>query len=263
MAERVAVMYAGQIAETASVEAIFSVPAHPYTRLVLATLPGPSTIRRAPLRTIAGNVPASGEWPEGCRFSGRAVRWPMGSARAAAHIRQPGSSSGLLAHGSGGLAHMMNPLLSVRDLCVHYASRHGDRDSIVSGGRRLFDLRAGETLALVGESGCGKSSTAYAILGLERATGGTIEFEGKLLGNSDERGRSGAMQIVFQDPSAGAGSPDAGRRRRRRAAGDRRRPTHSPTRTRRGGVCWSQSGSHPTVRSAIRASSLAVNVSGS
>jgi peptide/nickel transport system ATP-binding protein len=71
MADRVAVMYGGRIAETASVEAIFSVPAHPYTRLLLATLPGPSTIRRAPLRTIAGNVPASGEWPEGCRFRTR------------------------------------------------------------------------------------------------------------------------------------------------------------------------------------------------
>ena len=97
----------------------------------------------------------------------------------------------------------MDPLLSVRNLCVHYAVRHGGRDSVVKAVDGVsFELAAGETLALVGESGCGKSSTAYAILGLERATAGTIEFEGKALGNADERGRSGAMQIVSQDPSA-------------------------------------------------------------
>jgi peptide/nickel transport system ATP-binding protein len=71
MADRVAVMYGGRIVETASVDAIFAAPAHPYTRLLLATLPGVTTIRRAPLRTIAGNVPGSGEWPDGCRFRTR------------------------------------------------------------------------------------------------------------------------------------------------------------------------------------------------
>jgi oligopeptide transport system ATP-binding protein len=95
---------------------------------------------------------------------------------------------------------MTAPLLSVRDLRVHYRGRR-DGAVVRAVDGVSFDVAAGETLALVGESGCGKSSTAYGILGLERTAGGTLSFEGAPLTASDARGRSGAMQIVFQDPS--------------------------------------------------------------
>ena len=71
------------------------------------------------------------------------------------------------------------PLLRVRDLKVHFTGRDARRSTIKAVDGVSFDLAAGRTLALVGESGCGKSTTAYAIVGLESATSGSIEFAGQ------------------------------------------------------------------------------------
>jgi len=75
MADRVAVMYAGQIVETASVEALFENPKHPYTRSLLNSIPGIGGEEEARLHTIQGIVPGLREMPrEGCRFAGR-IPW--------------------------------------------------------------------------------------------------------------------------------------------------------------------------------------------
>jgi oligopeptide/dipeptide ABC transporter ATP-binding protein len=71
MADRVAVMYGGRIVETGPVETIFREPAHPYTRLLLATVPRLDGARKTVLRTIEGMVPDVHSWPEGCRFRSR------------------------------------------------------------------------------------------------------------------------------------------------------------------------------------------------
>jgi oligopeptide/dipeptide ABC transporter ATP-binding protein len=71
MADRVAVMYGGRIVETGPVETIFRDPAHPYTRLLLATVPRLDGARKTVLRTIEGMVPDVHSWPEGCRFRSR------------------------------------------------------------------------------------------------------------------------------------------------------------------------------------------------
>ncbi|RST84653.1 dipeptide/oligopeptide/nickel ABC transporter permease/ATP-binding protein [Aquibium carbonis] len=68
--DRIAVMYAGEMVETAKVDALFSSPRHPYTRGLLAAMPHASD-RNPPLPTIRGNVPRPGAWPAGCRFSNR------------------------------------------------------------------------------------------------------------------------------------------------------------------------------------------------
>ncbi len=98
------------------------------------------------------------------------------------------------------------PLLRVRDLVKHFPSRgrHGGRGAAVRAVEGVsFDLTRGETLALVGESGCGKSTTARALLRLVEPTSGTIELDGEDVRGLDRRGlralRSRA-QIVFQDP---------------------------------------------------------------
>ena len=101
----------------------------------------------------------------------------------------------------------ISPLLSVRDLKVHFPIRGG-----LFGGKRgavravdgvSFDVFPGETLALVGESGCGKTTTGRAVLRLIEATAGTITFDGadvRALGSEPLRKLRRQMQIVFQDP---------------------------------------------------------------
>ena len=94
-------------------------------------------------------------------------------------------------------------LLRVTDLAVEYSVGRGRKVSAVSG--VSFDLAAGETLGLVGESGCGKSTTARAVLQLPRPTAGEVVFDGtdltKLRGEELRRVRTG-LQMIFQDPIA-------------------------------------------------------------
>ncbi|MFC7399105.1 ABC transporter ATP-binding protein [Chelatococcus sp. GCM10030263] len=103
---------------------------------------------------------------------------------------------------------MSEPLLSVTDLKVHFPVRGASRAApqvVKAVDGVALTVPAGRTVALVGESGCGKSTTAYAILGLVQATGGQVLFDGRDItrASSEERRKlAGDMQIVFQDPSA-------------------------------------------------------------
>src|ERR1700704_1042397 len=80
-------------------------------------------------------------------------------------------------------------LLSVRDLRVHYAARGTDRAVVKAVDGISFDVPAGRTVALVGESGWGKSTTPPAILGLEPLTSGSVRFEGRDITQLDRAGR--------------------------------------------------------------------------
>lgn len=99
-------------------------------------------------------------------------------------------------------------LLRVRDLKVHFKLRRGvgTPGGVVKAVDGVsFDVAAGQTVALVGESGCGKSTTAYAVIGLEQPTSGQILFDGRditSLRGSERASLSRDIQIVFQDPSA-------------------------------------------------------------
>jgi len=103
-----------------------------------------------------------------------------------------------------------SPLLSVRDLKVHFPFRRGSIFKPVRGFIRAvdgvsFDVQQGETLGLVGESGCGKSTTARAILNLLRPTGGEVHFNGDRidgLGDAQMRDYRRDLQMIFQDPFA-------------------------------------------------------------
>jgi len=105
---------------------------------------------------------------------------------------------------------MTTPLLSVRDLAKHFSVERGVVFTRVIGTVRAvdgvsFDLAEGETLALVGESGCGKSTTARLVLRLIEPSGGTIRFAGQDITRAKPAGLAAvrrAMQPVFQDPYA-------------------------------------------------------------
>ena len=92
MADEVAVMYGGRVVESGPVDTIFAAPAHPYTRLLLETVPKLDGQRKTLLRTIEGAVPAADAWPAGCRFQ---TRCPLASAQCAQRpdllpVHQPG-----------------------------------------------------------------------------------------------------------------------------------------------------------------------------
>ncbi|WP_135366489.1 ABC transporter ATP-binding protein [Halosimplex halophilum] len=101
------------------------------------------------------------------------------------------------------------PLLEVRDLEKHYPVRSGLLRRVTGHVEAVdgvsFEVRAGETVGLVGESGCGKSTTATTLLGLEEPTGGEVRFDGRpvadLAGDDRDRFRRRA-QVVFQDPNS-------------------------------------------------------------
>jgi peptide/nickel transport system ATP-binding protein len=226
MAHRVAVMYAGQIVEVAERGPFFRTPQHPYSRKLFAALPGTAK-RGVELEVIPGQVPAlSGEFA-GCRFADRCEHAfdrcrtePPGWTRLAAghvvrcHLRETeragpiavAPAPGETAAGTGARS---RPLLEVRDLKVHFPIRRGLFKRTVGHVRAVdgvsFSIRAGRTLALVGESGCGKTTAGKSILQLIRPSAGEVDFDGiplTALRGERLRQRRAEFQIVFQDPYA-------------------------------------------------------------
>jgi peptide/nickel transport system ATP-binding protein len=240
MAHRVALMYAGQIIEVAPAEDFFAAPKHPYARLLLKALPD-SAKRGEPLAAIAGTVPPLWLDFEGCRFAprcdraiagcaqqppelqvlegGRSVRCRLYSRpeefadRSAEAVSAVSAESDIrIAPECSGGALAEQPLLQVRDLKVRFALKRG----LLGGAARYFEavkgvsysLRAGQTLALVGESGCGKTTSGKAIVQLLRRQAlieGQALLEGRdlftLEGEALREARR-QVQIIFQDPFA-------------------------------------------------------------
>jgi peptide/nickel transport system ATP-binding protein len=223
MAERVGVMYAGEIVETAPRASFFAQPAHPYTQKLFAALPG-GRARRGRLATIPGSVPSPAERITGCRFRTRcdhalpicgAVAPPWREAAPGHFVRchlEIGASRNTDALSKVGAdetayaqleeAAASPALLEAHGIKVHFPIRRGVLQRAVGWVRAVdgVDLRlgAGRTLALVGESGCGKTTLGKAVLGLQPLTEGRIALVGRRLDGLAPR----AMQMVFQDPFA-------------------------------------------------------------
>ena len=224
MAQRVAVMYAGEIVELAEREAFFRAPQHPYSQKLFAALPSPRR-RAGELAVIRGQVPPLTRRFDHCRFAERcdlvfercrveapALLEPLPAHLARCHLREAGPAgpravpveSGRVPE-AGETARRV--LLSVRELKVHFPVRRGVLRRTAGYVKAVdgvsFELAEGRTLALVGESGCGKTTTGKAILKLIEPTGGEVRFDGQAisgLSRAELRPRRAAMQIVFQDP---------------------------------------------------------------
>jgi len=224
VADRVAVMYGGRIVETGPVDALFARPRHPYTTALLESLPRLDT-SGGRLDPIPGQPPVPGALPAGCSFHPRCrlgagrtrcatedpvLRGMGGGQAAACHFAEetatpkpPAEVRAPVPETAGGEA----PLLEVDDLKVHFPLRSRIL-RLTKGHVRAVDgvsltVRAGETVSLVGESGCGKTTTGRAVMGLIPITGGEIRFEGRSivgLARQPMRAVRRNMQYIFQDP---------------------------------------------------------------
>ncbi len=240
VAHRVALMYAGEIVEVASAQDFFARPRHPYARALLQALPGHGA-PGAPLLAIPGTVPSLTQTFTACRFAprctqalpaclaapvvmsepapGHSVRCLRGDeafAPAAIATPKPGPPSAVPQADPMAQAEQARkdatPVLDIQDLWVRYPVRGGALQRVVGQFNAVrgvsLRLHAGRTLALVGESGCGKTTIGKAVVQLLR---GQANISGKaLLDGQDLFSMQGdalmaarrQVQIIFQDPFA-------------------------------------------------------------
>ncbi|SAK54714.1 oligopeptide/dipeptide ABC transporter ATPase [Caballeronia pedi] len=191
VADRVLVMYRGEKVEEAQSDALFHAPKHPYTKALLAAVPTLGAMRgtdrpaKFPILEVAPVDLAPDD--------ASALR----PSEAVEKERQPAVDE------------TIRPILRVRDLVTRFPVKSGLFGRITAAvhavERVSFDLRPGETLALVGESGCGKSTTGRSLLRLVESQSGSIEFDGrdisKLAGHELQTLRRN-IQFIFQDPFA-------------------------------------------------------------
>ena len=227
MADQVALMYAGQIVEVASAADFFVRPSHPYAKLLLQALPG-EDLRGRQLAAIHGTVPPLTQAFKGCRFAPRCPYQTDGCTEKAVVMTALSESHNVrcvrvndvtlqslslppLLERLPESAHDHSVLLSVIDLSVTYSMGGG-----VLGGKKTFqavknvsfEIQKGQTLALVGESGCGKTTIGKALLQLltpQTKVSGQAMLQGQdlfqLQGQALQASRK-QMQIIFQNPFA-------------------------------------------------------------
>jgi peptide/nickel transport system ATP-binding protein len=222
-ADRILVMYAGRIVEAGPTREMFAHPRHPYTEALLGAIPRLDQDREEKLRSIPGQPPDLAHPPAGCRFAPRCAvatdrcrtedptlttdDGPLAYACFHPRPARPAAATTTARPPAAPIEAKRGRLL-LELVGVHkeyptpggLLSRQSQTLKAVSG--ISFTVSAGETFALVGESGCGKSTTGRLIVGLDEPTDGSISFAGEALARRRQRVRPRDMQLVFQDPSA-------------------------------------------------------------
>lgn len=219
-ADRVAVMYGGNLVERAPVNDLFANPSHPHTRGLLRSIPR-LTDKDADLVPIKGTPPNLLAPPEFCVFAPRCA-----SATDECRAQKPVLDNIATDHAvacfhvgnlntarevEGAVVRAQIPkgdvLLEVRNLKKYFPIKRGVFRRTVGYVRALddvsFDVRQGETLGFVGESGCGKSTTGRVVLGLLDPTEGNVVFDGRSIATLTPEQRQQKrrhMQMVFQNP---------------------------------------------------------------
>jgi peptide/nickel transport system ATP-binding protein len=228
--DRIGVMYAGELVEEGSIGDVFRDPRHPYTRGLLDCIPVLGSDKRSsPLLPIAGQMPSALHRPQGCIFASRCgyvdaarcrtSRIPTRSVNGADHRVQCVRSHELAPRtppvGQAAAAPAGERdgelVLDIANLRKNYHqsgglfSRTGGYDVKALNEVSIWAKR-GKTLAIVGESGCGKSTFAKILTGLEQASGGKVVVEGIDIGDVPvERRPQGVkrkLQMVFQNPDS-------------------------------------------------------------
>ncbi|MGM7666412.1 dipeptide ABC transporter ATP-binding protein [Microbacterium sp. A93] len=216
--DRIAVMYAGRLVELASTKDLFEQPKHQYSKALLESLPRADQPRHSQLPTLVGTPPDPLGSPNACRFAGRCpAEIDLCTQERPQMTEGPGQghkfSCFVPVEGFNAQEPPTNPvfeasefgqddLVSVEDLVCSFKVRGGTVHA-VSG--ISFGIKEGETLGLVGESGCGKSTTAKAVTRLIDSRSGTVTIDGtdvtslrpRQMGSIRQR-----VQIILQDPIA-------------------------------------------------------------
>ncbi len=229
--DKIAVMYSGEAVEFGTVKQVFDEMRHPYTRGLFNSIPLPGADRHArPLVPIRGQLPLPHERPRGCNFGPRCDHFRDGLCNVhELHMEpvkgQPGQSVRCVryqeidwdkARPKAVEAESIKfgpTVLQVKNMQKYYevndssigALLTGKSTKYVKANEKLdFEAREAETVAIVGESGCGKSTFAKVMMGLETATGGEVILNGKEIGKLPVNQRSpqlvGSLQMVFQNP---------------------------------------------------------------
>lgn len=202
MADQIVVMYAGQMIENAPAEDFWIHPRHPYVHQLINCLPSFEK-RHEILTAIPGNVPNFYELPTGCRFHPRctfattkckniAPPWVSLSDTHAVrcHLYPRNEAIEYQYHNLQQLSKQESDysyMVTVKDLWV-------EEDNQVILQQIDFEVKTGKTLAIVGESGCGKTTLAQTLVGLRSPSRGIIEFNPDIQAND--------VQFIFQDPSS-------------------------------------------------------------
>jgi len=188
IADRVIVMYKGNIVEEGTTKAIFSEPKHPYTKGLLACRPSPSHhLKKLPV--VADFLDS-----EDRAVSIETIREQYGYPDKEIKDRKQ-------------KLYAQRPILRINELCTWFPVSAGllsNKKMFVKAVNRVsFDVYPGETLGLVGESGCGKSTLGRSILRLIEPTSGNVNFDDtdlRTLNKRDMRNMRRDIQIIFQDP---------------------------------------------------------------
>ena len=226
--DRLCVMYSGEAVETGGVAEVFDKMRHPYTQALFRSIPLPGADKNArPLVSIPGNFPLPHERPNGCNFGPRCSYFVAGRCDAAdvPMAAVPGSDR----HGSrcvrfaeidwnakperakavektpiGEVVLRMEDLRKYYEVSANKLFGGGNAKVVKANETLSFEAREGETLAIVGESGCGKSTFAKVLMGLETATSGRILLYNQDIQDIPIQSRSTAtvssVQMVFQNP---------------------------------------------------------------
>ncbi len=230
--DRVFVMYSGEVVEEGTIDSLFTWPRHPYTHGLFGCIPLPTADKHAaPLKPIRGQLPLPHERPSGCFFNPRCDHMvpgrcdttliPMehveGSAKdhrvRCCRWQELDRDAAVPSGEAKPAAEIGDTVLNVDHMKKYYEVHDRSLKAILSGQTTRyvkanqdlnFSARKGETVAIVGESGCGKSTFAKVLMGLETATDGAImvgDVDLAALGVRDRSAKQiSALQMVFQNP---------------------------------------------------------------